>query len=96
MLVAEGVVLGPELRDPAVDVSRRIVGAEVVEVVLGEGLFGTLPHQICNPGDEDITDRVGIYGINLRLVLDLVGFTRDSGLEVDVIEIFAGGLELVL
>ena len=79
-----------------VDVSRRIVGVEVVEVVPGEGLFGTLPHQVCNPGDEDITNRVGIDGINLRLVLDLVGFTGDSGLEVDVIEILASGLEFVL
>ena len=94
LLLAERVVLIPELRDPAVDVSGRLFGVEVVEVVLGEGLLGTLPHQIGKPGDEDIADRVGIDSINLRLVLDLVRFLGDTGLEVDVIEILAGWLEL--
>ena len=95
-LLAERVVLGPKLRNPAVDVSGRIVGIEVVEVILGEGLLGTLPHQAGHPGGEDVADGVGIDGVNVGLVLDLVGLLGDTGLEVDVIEILAGGLELVL
>ena len=94
MLLAERVILDPELRDPAVDVSGRIFGVEVVEVVLGEWLLGTLPHEIGNPGDEDIADRVGIDGINLGLFLDHVGLVGDTGLEIDVIEILGGKVEL--
>jgi len=82
--LAERVVLGPKLGEPAVDVSGRIVGVEAAEVVLGEGLLGTLPHQIGKPGDEDIAERVGIDSINLGLVLDLF------------IEVLAGGLEFGL
>jgi hypothetical protein len=96
LLVAERVVLGPEVRDPAVNVSGRIVGVEVVEIVFGERLLGTLPHQICKPGDEDIADRVWIYSVSLGLVLDLFGLIGDAGLEVDVIEIVTGRLELCL
>jgi hypothetical protein len=95
-LLAERVILNPELSDPAVDVSGRIVGVEVVEVVLGEGLLGTLPHQAGHPGDENVAEGVGIDGVNLGLVLDWVGLLGDTGLEVDVIKILAGGLELNL
>jgi len=94
-LLAERVVLSPELGEPAVDVNRGIVGVEVVEVVLGEGLLGTLPHQAGHPGDEDVADGVGIDGVNLLLVLDFVRL-GDTGLEIDVIEILAGGLEIDL
>lgn len=92
-LLAERVVLNPELSDPTVDVSGRIVGVEVVEVVLGERLLGTPPHEAGHPGDEDVADGIRVYGINLGLILGLVGL-GDAGLEVDVIEILAGGLEL--
>jgi len=76
-------------------VSGRVVGVEVVEVVLGEGLLGTLPHQAGHPRNEDVADGIGVDGVNLGLVLDFVGL-GDPGLEVDVIEILAGGLELNL
>ena len=95
-LVAERVVLGPELRKPSVDMSGRIVGVEVVEVVLGEGLLGTLPHQAGHPGGEDVADGVGIDSVNIGLVLDLVGLLRDISPKVDVIEIHAGELEVIL
>jgi len=38
-LLAERVVLGPELSEPAIDVSGGVVGVEIVEVILGEGLL---------------------------------------------------------
>lgn len=95
-LLAERVVLCPELSDPAVDASRRIAGVEVVEVVLGEGLLGALPHQVGHPGDEDVAEGVGINGIDLGLVLDGVGLVGNAGLEVDVVEILADGLEITL
>ena len=94
-LLAERVVFSPELGEPAIDVGRRILGVEVVEVVLCEGLLGTYPHQAGHPGDENVANGVGIDGVNLGLVLDSIGL-EDTGLEVDVIEILAGGLELNL
>jgi len=77
-------------------VSGRILGVEVIEVILCECLLGTLPHQGGYPGDEDVADRVGVDGVNLGLFLDLVGLVGYAGLEVDVIEILAGGLEVDL
>ena len=74
--------------------SRRIFGVEVVEVVLGEWLFGTPPHQAGHPGDEDVADGVGIDGVKPRFVLDFVGLVGDTGLVVYAIEILVGGLEL--
>ena len=73
LLLGERLILGPELRNPAIDVNGRIVRVEVIEVILGEGLLGTVPHQAVNPRDEDVADGVGIDGINLRLVPDLIG-----------------------
>jgi hypothetical protein len=95
-LLAERVILRPELSDPAVDVSRRIAGVEVVEVVLGEGLLIALPHQVGHPGDEDVAKGVGINSIDLGFVLDGVGLVGNAGLEVDDIEILADGLEITL
>lgn len=96
MLLAERVILSPKPGEPTVNVSRRIARVEAVEIILGEGLLGTLPHQICKPGDADIAERVGMDGINLGLVLDLVGLFGDTGAEVDIIEVFVGGLEFGL
>ena len=93
-MLAERVILNPELSDPAINVSRRIIGVEVVEVVLGEWLLGTLPHKICHPGGEDIADGVRIDGVNLGLVVDLVDLLGDTSLNVDVVEIPMGRLEL--
>lgn len=92
-LLAEIVVLSPELRSPTVDVSGRIVGVEVVEVVLGEGLLGTVPHEASHPRDEDVADGVWIDSVHLGLVLNLVGLLGDACLEVDVIEILMSGLK---
>jgi len=96
LLLAERVILGPKPGEPTVNVSGRIVGVEAVEVVLGEGLLGTLPHKICKPGDEDIAERVGIDGINRGLVQDLFELFGETGVEVDITEVFAGGLEFGL
>ena len=93
LLLAERVILSPELRDPTVKVSGRIFGVEVVEIVLCDGFLGALPHQAGNPGDEDVADRVGVDGINPRSVLDLVDLLGELCFEVDVIKTLAGGLE---
>ena len=95
-LFAERVVLNPEMSNPAVDVSRGIVGVEVVEVVLGESLLGTLPHQAGHPGDKDVAEGVGIDGVNVGFVLGFVSLLGNTGLEVDIMEILGGGLELIL
>lgn len=92
-LLAERVILSPELRDPAVNVSGGVFGVEVVEIFLCDGFLGALPHQAGNPGDEDVADRVGVDGINLRPVLDLVNLLGEPGFEVDVIKTLVGGLE---
>jgi hypothetical protein len=95
-LLAEGIVFIPESRNPSVDISGRIIGVEVVEVVLGEGLLGPFPHQSGHPGNEDVTERIGINGVNLGLVLAIVRLLRDTVFEVNVIEVFAGWLKLCL
>ena len=50
----EGVVLIPKWRNPTVYVSGRVLLVEVVEIILGEGLLETLPHQVGHPRDEDV------------------------------------------
>lgn len=95
-LLAERGILSPELSDPTVDMSGRVVGIEVVEVVLGERLLGTLPHEVSHPGDEDVAERVGIDGVNIGFILGFFGLLGDTGLEVNVIKVLVGGLELRL
>jgi len=92
-LVAERIVLGPEMSEPAVDVSRGIFGVEVVEIVFGEGLLGTTPYQAGHPGNEDVADGVGIDGVNLG---PAPGFVGDTGLEASVTGTLRNGLELDL
>jgi hypothetical protein len=75
-------------------VKGRIFGVEVVGVVLGEGLLGTVPCQVGYPGDGDIADRVRIDGVDLGLILNFVSLFGGFSLKVDVI--FAGGLKLDL
>lgn len=93
LLLAKGVILSPELRDPTVDVSGGVLGVEVVEIVLCDGFLGAFPHQTGNPGDEDVADGVGIDGVNLRSVLDLIDLLGESGFEIDVIKALVSGLE---
>ena len=71
-----------------------ILGVEVVEIFLGEGLLGTVPHQVGHPGNEDVAERVGVDGVNLRILLDVVRLFGHAGFEVNVVEISTGGPEL--